>query len=229
MTIALAQGPQQSNTLSFSLASPTVAGNCLVICVSSFAASGTVTGITLGGSAGNFTQADGSLTGGAGTWIWYDWNCAGGQTAIVVSGTLNVGAGQGLIVAFEVSGLLAAAAVLDQHVSNAANSATFDSGVTPVTAQASEIWFGCTECNSVVTAFPGAPWSNSTQTFSGAGYQITSAAGAAQYTGTQTSAGIFSATAATFKAAPPPAAAATRQQQQSGRSMLRKRLSYADV
>lgn len=199
-----------ANTLTVTIPS-TTAGNCLVVCVGAASGNATapaLTGVTLGGAAGNFgalvtKTATNGISAADGAFIWADPNCAGGQTSVVISGTnLNVTAGVGGVVVYEVSGLVLSA-VLDKSSSGSSgtNVTTWSSGATATTAQASEFWVGCVVGSGTVTA-PGSPWTDSGAGLShmAAGTQIVSATGTATYNSTQTT-GIYSAAVATLKAA----------------------------
>ena len=197
--------------------SPTIpatgAGNCLVVCVAStfFAAASSISGITLGGAADNFAQLvapETTTTGGnAAALMWADPNCAGGQTAVVISGSnLFVGNGSGGVTVYEVSGLAATiGALLDQSSAGVTNGTTWSSGATPVTGRAAEFWAGVVSSSSGTSTGPGAPWTNDLYTGNGgmSGYQVTSAAGAATFSGTQT-AGAGAALVATLQPGTPP-------------------------
>ena len=203
MTISVVHATAGSST-SVTIPS-TTAGNCLVVCVMSenAAAAATVSGVTLGGSAGNFSQ----LAGAAGSTgsefcdaiIWADPNCAGGQTAIVISGShLNVGSGNGGVVVFEVSGLVTSS-VLDKSSTGGTTGSSWSSGTTATTTQASEIWIGCADTFNTITA-PGGSWTNTSPSggFSVAGYQVVSSTGTATYNSTQSSSGPYAAAVVTL-------------------------------
>lgn len=201
-------------TLTITLANPTTAGNCLVVCVgtaSAVAGVHGVSGITLGGSAGNFASAvakDASAKACAE--IWTDQNCAGGQTAVVI--TLSVSVNTGLLFAdvYEVSGLLASGA-LDQVSSDSGTTGlSWTSLATATTTQANEIVFGVVAqiggAGMALTG-PSSPWVNaalgSGNTAGISGYDIISATGAQTFNGT-TSTGTSSSwacVAATLKSA----------------------------
>lgn len=177
---------------------PTTPGNCLVALIGDAADTtiGTVSGITLGGSADNWAQVIATTTGAhalaAG---WADPACAGGQTAVAV--TLTGGSGDRLFMyVFEFSGL---SGTLDaSSAGNNAFAASWTSGASGTTEQASEVAFGitCGAANTTGAAGltgPSSPWVNlAQQSLSGsahtkdaiAGYQILSSAGAVTYSGT---------------------------------------------
>lgn len=193
--------------LSGSFAAGTTAGNCAVVAINAY--SGTsgnvpnVTGVTLGGSADHFASAQQAVSGFVGTYslaaIWVDPNCAGGQTAIAVSGAnLSVAGPLGGITIYEVSGLTASP--VDQvSGGNATSGTSWSSGATPTTTLAAEIWFGSAMTNNTITP-PGAPWTSNTVATTGAsGSQIVSAAGAATYAGTQSGSGTWAAVVVTLK------------------------------
>lgn len=196
-----------ASTLSVTIPS-TTAGNCLVVCISTEDFSGTtvqsVSGVTLGGSAGNFAQLAASALAGANvcaSFIWADPNCAGGQTAIVISGSnLNVATTAGGVTVYEISGLTASS-VLDQSSTSIGASATYTSGTTPTTTQASEIVIGCINFFDTLSTSP-AGYTNSTFTFGITGYKIVSATGAYVYSATQSPSGNYAGAVVALKAAP---------------------------
>ena len=156
-----------------------------------------MTGATLGGVHDNFmVGTSNSSPGSAEPYIaiWVDWNCAGGQTAVVVQGTsLVVDANDGGVFIYEISGLLATSAVLDQNTNqiNNPNGTSWSSGATGTTTNANEIWIGVGSCYNTLTTRPGSPWTSipGTSNVATAGYQIVSTTGTATYAGTQNSSG----------------------------------------
>ena len=187
-------GATQSPPLTITLDSATTGGNCLVALIGDVAVdnNGVPSGITLGGAADHWAQAaiQGSGTDHGVAAGWADPNCAGGQSAVVITTTGGAGTENVFAWVFEFSGL---GGTLDQS-SGGANSfaATWDSGATPVTSQASEVWFGImcgTSSGTPSLAGPASPWVNEAQQSSGqwaaiCGYQVTSSAGSADYAGT---------------------------------------------
>ncbi len=179
--------PVGAGTLSISLPNPTTAGNCVVVIFEIFTGGGvpSISGVTLGGVADNFAAtvtkeytgvSDDTLTA-----IWVDEGCAGGQTAIVVSGSnLNSPVVSGLY-AYEVSGLVTTS-VVDKTSSNATTTVgAWTSNATATTSQPSEIWFG--GC-CYTSAGPASPWINNISLAGNgcvAGYQIVSTQAAATY------------------------------------------------
>lgn len=178
-------------TVTVTLSGNTGAGNCLVVATQGSAgANPAVSGITLGGAAGNFAQL--VSAGTAGTTesileIWADPNCAGGQTSVVVTWAATLTAG--CVWVYEFSGI-ATASILDKsstHFTTTTN-ATWDSGTTATTTQAVELWFGAACGRSTTITGPSSPWNNSTQISNTnrdllVGYQIVSATGTADYSG----------------------------------------------
>ena len=217
MTFTLAQaavpGSANALTLTLTLASPTTAGNCLIVCVgtSSTAAASAVASVKLGGSVGNFAAEEtsgtsGSLQGRAE--IWADPNCAGGQTAVLITVAGGSGANTGIgAVVYEFTGIPTSSAV-DQVHPGQGTSTPWSSGSTPTTTQASELWVGA-YCGSDFaggkTITPPAAFTNiatqlATVTYFTAGYQIVSSTGAAAYAGTGNSGTqSWGAAVATFK------------------------------
>lgn len=187
----LVNGPTQAYFLTVTIPA-TTAANCLVVAVASASgASTSVTGVTLGGLADNFFRlTDLHYTGAAFNYValWADPDCAGGPTQVVVSG-LNaneVASGNGSVWVYEFSGLNAYTNTLLDLVSAGPGTGTaWDSGTTATTSSDAEAWVGVMHGPSPSTV-PGAPWVNS-QPAGGlcvTGYQITTAAGAADYAGT---------------------------------------------
>ena len=182
-----------------SFSTATTAGNCIVVEIMGYgSAAPAISGVTLGGAAGNFSAAVTAATGPvsatyaiAATWI--DYNCAGGQTAVVVSGSnFSNNPNQGIII-YEVAGLGTGNPVDKTSAGISAVAGTnWSSGSTATSSAASEIWFGCASSPSWGLVQPGTPWVNqviSANYGAGAGYQITSATGNAAYAGTQSSGG----------------------------------------
>ena len=197
--VALVSGPTVANSLSVTIPS-TGAGNCLIVGVCAFAQTTAVSGITLGGAAGNFGQIPGAVartaTGGALTdccvEVWADPNCAGGQTAIVVSGpsSTSVDTGDGGVFVLEYSGLAATLGALkDQLAVTAigANGTSWSVGPTGTTTQAAEAWVAFVNFFNAVSTITGAPWNHTTATggFGLCGNQVTSSTGTATFSGTQ--------------------------------------------
>jgi len=201
MTISVVQ-TKAANSLTVTLASPTTAGNCLIVCVASLNATtpASISGITLGGSADNFAAAVSNTAQTASAFIWVDPNCAGGQTSVVISGShLTVSAGNGGVIVYEVSGLAASSVADKTSSSNAASGTTWTSAATATTTQASEFWVGVADAFNPVG--PSSPWSNTAAGTSAiAGQQIVSSTGTATYNGTCTNTGPVAAAVATFKA-----------------------------
>jgi hypothetical protein len=199
-----------SPAVTVTFGSPVTAGNCLAVAISDF--EGGVTGVTIGGSADNWAQAAAAQTGIAPyAFIWTDPHCAGGSPVIVASMSNGTGIAA---VAWEFTGI-ASSSPVDQaaaaNVFGAPYVTSFTSTATATTRQAQEAWIGCvaTDGNPAISG-PSSPWVNSAQLNAGvssdatfmAGYQITSAAGAAAYAGTLTAGsnppGIYGAAVATL-------------------------------
>jgi hypothetical protein len=209
-----------SNALSGSFANPTTASNTVVVQVNALSATNgqvpAITGVTLGGAADHFKAGPVGVSAFvvgnyALAGFWYDYNCAGGQTAIAVSGNnLSVGAsGNYGITIYEVSGLASGDpgdAVAAAGASAGGTAWSSGNGVPNPTSQASEIWFGTALTFGSTTILP-AGWTNAQYSAAGGiafgGYQIVSAAGTAVYSGTQSGADGWAAAVLTLKAAPP--------------------------
>lgn len=176
---------------------PTVAGNCVVVVINSANAASevpSITGVTLGGAADNFKNgatgisaagADHALAG-----IWVDNNCAGGQTAIAVTGTnltMTVSLG---ITLMEIAGIVTVSPV-DQAVPASGASSAPVAGPTPATTIANEIWIGALTGVAALALASSPPWTNftyETGAESGGGYQIVNATGTPTYANASTGA-----------------------------------------
>lgn len=171
----------------------TTAGNCLLVLVGSKNTSGaaSVSSVKLGGAAGNFASlaaAHGtdSFTAWCDAFAWADPNCAGGQTAVAISGTdLNLASGDGGVTILEISGI-AASSPLDASSTGDAISSNFSSGGA-ATAVANELW-AAVAATTGSAAGPGSPWTDESPAGGAvaAGYQIVSSTGTATYAGTCT-------------------------------------------
>ena len=185
MTISVVH-TTSANSLSVTIPS-TTAGNCLVVAIMSENSSAqSVSGITLGGSADNFAAAVSDTTQHTTAFIWCDPNCAGGQTAIVISGSnLAVGTGQGGVVIYEVSGLATSSVVDKTSHSDGTTGTSWTSTATATTTVANEFWVGCADTTTTPTG-PSSPWSNTAPSggHAIAGYQIVASTGTATYNGT---------------------------------------------
>ena len=168
----------------------TTAGNCLVVLIGCGGSSATLSGITLGGSADNFGQLIAPVVNAAQFEIftWADPNCAGGQTAISLSGSglaVGVTSGLGGVAIYEVSGLATTlGALLDKSSVGTGSVTAYSSGATATTANANELWVGSAGSSGTISTGPGAPWNNhlNPNTFM-TGYQVASSTGAATYSG----------------------------------------------
>lgn len=216
MTATLVQSKSgtgsSGTTLTITLNSATVAGNCLVVCIGTQqgTTNPTVSGVTLGGSAGNFAAAatayNSSFDNAA---IWVDPNCAGGQTSVVISFT--GGSGTGVTYAawvMEWSGISGSSPVDQSSDGNGAGT-SFSSGATGTTVQAAELVVGVDANNTSTPTGPSSPWTNLTvlSVTSGvttmkliASYQVASATGTFTYSGSISGSGSWGAAVATLKA-----------------------------
>jgi hypothetical protein len=206
-----------ATTGSFSTA--TTAGNTVVVAIASEETTNvtmSVSGVTLGGSAGNFAQAKAQQSGFASSVtqfaaIWVDPDCAGGQTALALSGTnLNlVASSDNGWVAFEIAGLVSTtslAAVLDASAANDATTGTaVSTGTTGATAQASEIAIAALSGDQVLSSFTGS-WTvesinDGSGEYNAAAYLILSSTGTQSFAATQSSSGPWAGVIITLKAA----------------------------
>ena len=167
--VQVKQGSSALATLTVTLDASTTAGNTLIVAVAS---SGTSTNpttfaVTLGGSAGNFAQdsASGSSSDAAGGAVWRDSNCAGGQTAVAITGTGGVGTIATTATVWECDDL--AVSPFDQTAGSlAASGTTWTSTATPATTQATERCFGAVfgvNPSTVTVTGPSSPWVNQAQ------------------------------------------------------------------
>lgn len=210
MAITLAQPAVSSFTGSFSFGSPVTVGNTVVVCVSSDGGgSPGVTGITIGGVADNFAQAVVAGAGGSNAaFIWWDPDCQQNSAAIVVSGSIATGSGDGGIIAFEFAGLGPAPIVDKSSSAGATGTTAWSSGSAGTTTQAAEAWVGCANTNHSLSGFPASPWTNTAPgQFATAGYQITTTTGAPVYAGTQSTSDNSGAAVVALAPAPIVAAA----------------------
>ena len=229
MTITIVQSKAVTDAASGSFTTPTTAGNTVVVVLGTGNASNvtqTVSGITLGGSAGNFAQAVAvqsafkTGTGTASAMIWGDPNCAGGQTAIAISGSnLNLVASSGNgWVAYEVNGLLSTSTLsvmLDKTATSSAITGTaVTSGTTGTTTQASEIALAVLIAFNTLSTFTGGftttAINDGSGEFGGGGSQVLSSTGTVTYGATAASSTVWAGAVVTLKgpASAHPAAAA---------------------
>jgi hypothetical protein len=196
-----------SSTLTITLTSPTTAGNCLAVAISTTAP--TVSGVTLGGSADNFAQVAGTgVSAPPSVWAWADPNCAGGQTSVVITASASGGIAATV---YEVSGLaLTIASLIDQKTSQNGLSGAWSSGSTPATVNPNDFWFGAVGIRSSSPSItgPSSPWSNQA-TLTGvngtsykSGSQITSSTGSVIYSGTSSVNVTCTAVVAALKSPP---------------------------
>lgn len=212
---AFVQSKSSTNSTSVTLDSPTTAGNLLAVVFTwqmQQAALPSPTGVTLGGSADNFAQSVGndffSGVWHIGAYVWADESCAGGQTAISVSGTNFSSA------PFEFGGILAmefTPGTLDQvqAASTPGPGTTWTTGQTPATAAADELYVGAFNIWNVLTGASADPTWTTQQIGSQmlAGYKLSTdpAGSTPQFSGIQENqANDGSAVIATFEVSPPP-------------------------
>ena len=218
MSLALVQHAQNkanSNTVTVTLAA-TGAGNTLIVCYWGDL-TGTDTdlaGVTLGGSGTGFaSQASlvSSAVNGGIVSVWANYSIAGGQTSLVA--TAPSGNNPITVDAYEVSGGLTG---VDRSASNYVNgtAAAWTSGATGATVYPAEFWVGImggyNNAGATPTlSGPGSPWTSETAQspvtgeFGFSGYQITTTAGAATWSGSSNMTGTnnnYLALVATFYA-----------------------------
>jgi hypothetical protein len=204
----IVQGPVViPGALSGSLPNPTTAGNSVVAITCAFSTTNglvpSVSGVTLGGGADHFANAATTVSPYNSAYmiasIWTDPGCAGGQTAVAVSGsnlTVNVDFG---IILYEVSGVLTSGVVDQASSGNSSSGTTWSSGTAPTTTVADEIWFGADSLFGAGTQPAG--WVNSAFASNGigGGYQIVNATGAPLYSGGQGVSGAWAAVVVALK------------------------------
>jgi len=218
-------GTTGSVTVPISAAS---AGNALVACIgiTSASAAPTVASVKTGTNAENWAKAVGisDAAFGIDSEQWVDLNTAGGGTSVVVVANFaqTATATKQTVVqvdVFEVSGVPASAAV-DVVSASPGNSdtASWSSGTTATTAQASEIAFGHSlvlpdSGGTGTVTLPGSPWTNETtlhdsgsvggfgtfNMYSTAGFNTLSSTGTVVYNGTSSSTSFWVATVMTLK------------------------------
>ena len=226
-----------SGTVTATFGVPVAAGNCLVACITASNASAvtpTVSAVKTGTLAENWaagvTQHDTSI--GCHATIWTDPNTGGGATTVSVTvtfGQTDSPTAQTVVMVdvYEVSGVVTASPVDKTTVSvTGSDTASWSSGTTPVTSQASEIAFGVVMAvpdtgGTGVIAGPSSPWANGTalsKPYTGSygsytayqmsGFETLTATGTVTYNGTVSAASYWDACALTLalttSPAPPP-------------------------
>lgn len=210
-SLAVVQSVTVADSASGSFGSPTTAGNCVVYVITTEETANvsmSVTGATLGGSAGNFAQAAGIQSGYGDSVtqlaaIWVDPGCAGGQTAVAVSGTnLNITSGSDNgFTAYEVQGPVTVLPVDQPQSSSGTASAAVTTGTTAATGQASEIVFAGLSADNVLSGFTaGYVTAVMPGSFNVAAYQVLTAAGAQAFSATQSAAGPYAGVIVTLRA-----------------------------
>lgn len=197
-----------------SLPYPTTAGNTLIVAYGGSAGAGggtpSISGMTLGGAADNFaaqvTQNEGVNSFSISS-VWSDANCAGGQTAIAVTGTNLVGT-SAYVQVIEVAGVWS----LDKSSVGglATGTTTWTTGNTATTTAANEVLAGVTShgpfsATETLTVNNTPPWVNGTSFVWGsgggaiiAGYQAATSTGAYAYSGTSPDFDYYTTAIATF-------------------------------
>jgi len=207
-----------SGTCTF--ASPTTAGNCVVVFIYTYALSSQTiltTGCTLGGSADNFAQVTALQTvpvGGDTDYLgaWIDPDCAGGQTQVVANVENATWQGEftgtGLII-YELAGVAASSPVDRLSSASGTTGTAANSGTTSGTTTAGEMALGAainattfTALDSSYTAVTmGSPVSCPS------GYKTVPSAGTGvSYTATNATSNVWAAIVFTLTpaTAPPP-------------------------
>lgn len=207
---AIVQSKTIADATSGSFTNPTTAGNCVVAVINALGSTSgdvpSVSAVTLGGAEGNFAQAVSAVSAFSPDYnlsaIWADPDCAGGQTAVAVTGSnITNNANYGITI-LEVSGL-ATSSVVDQTSSDNGDSESWTSGTTAETTVAEELWVGANTQSGAGTQ-PGSPWTTFEYTSGfaiGGGYQVVSSNGTATYAGSQASSQAWAAAVATLAGA----------------------------
>ena len=217
-----------TGSVTVTLGSAAGAGSALVACIgiTSASAAPTVANVKTGANAENWAKGVGAsdATFGIDSEIWVDPNTAGGGTTVVV--TVNFGqtatATKQTVVqvdVFEESNILSASAVDKISASPLGNdTASWSSGATATTTQASEIAYGHAvvvpdSAGTGTVTPPGSPWSNQTtlhttgsvggfgafNMYSQAGRQALSSTSTVTYNGTASANSFWEATVLTLK------------------------------
>jgi hypothetical protein len=216
------QGKISGSSGTITLASPTGAGNYLVVlvCAAGSSANPSVGSVTLGGVTDHFAQGADSITAAApaACYAWTDQDCAGAQTAIAVTLTGGSGTLGATVTILEISNVATSGAVdLSQAGDATGSSSSFTSGATGTTSQAEEVLIGVAASGYLSfgggpsLSGPAGPWTNLTQQTltvgseaqtTIAGYQVVSSTGTATYAGTITGTNFgYNALVLTLKAA----------------------------
>jgi hypothetical protein len=240
VTISVVQTKIVANGYTGSFGANVGAGNSVLLAVSAFVGGGTPissSAPTFGGSpvtgAAKLAEVQHNSSATLYTAIWLLPNVAGGAASfgLTVTGQTNL-ASTGII-AYEAAGLGAAPTLDQSSTGHAGSGIAISSGPSGNITAAPEFVLGAYCCDSGSTGPPGAPWTSldiSAVAVACAGYQIPLSSGSSfTYTGTQSASDIWSAAVVTVAPTPAAPVAGFGNQQQSGRSMLRKRLWYADV
>jgi hypothetical protein len=209
--LAVVQVVSVPNSASGSFTTPTTPGNCVVYVITTEETSDvtmSVTGATLGGSPGNFTQAV-SVQSGYGdsvtqlAAIWVNPGCAGGQTAVGITGT-NLGITSGSdngFTAYEIQGPVTVLPV-DQYQSASGTASTaVTTGTTGTTGQPSEIVIAGLSADNVLSGFTaGYTTAVMPGSFNTAATRIIASAGAQAFSATQSAAGPYAGAIVTLRA-----------------------------
>ena len=184
MTITVVQQVTATN-FTASFASPTTAGNCLVVGFTDQNGAANLSGVTIGSSADNWANLITQDSATSMAALWADPSCIGGQTTITVSAfgitdpTINI---------FELAGV-ATSSPLETANAGSGNSTAWNSG-SITTATAGDILLGVYSNgnNAAIVSGPGSPWNN-TSAFDSFGdknlygYQILTGTGTFAYSG----------------------------------------------
>lgn len=186
-----------STTVTVTLGSTTITGNCLFAGVGcNNAATASVSGITIGGSADHWAQATSvnvSSTDNLLSAIWSNQGMTVNSTSVVVTVSVS-GATLGATV-IEWNGVASSGALDKTHTGTSTSGANWSSGSSGVLTNTNEVAIGTTACATgaaLTITGPSSPWTNLTQQGSAAGvgeltgYQQVSATTALTYNGTQT-------------------------------------------
>lgn len=193
-------------------------GNTLVVLISAAGSTTTpsVSAVTLGGAADNFASSGVSVsdtTGKVLSTAWLDRDCASGQTSVAVTAS---SATVIRVTVIELEGIVTSSLVDKSSAGHSSSAVSWSSGAAATSTQADEVWVGLVGClktgSTPSVTGPSSPWINeaATSATSGtlhlvqvAGYQVTTATGAATYAGTVSSLSAYAALVLGLKAAAP--------------------------
>ena len=207
MTAGVPVQTVKSNTTTTTIAETGV-GNTLIVCINSYMTGGAdITSVKLGLTP--LDIAGGDTVGGLNylnTYVYYLSDIAPGETEVIISGAVNVNAGNGGVCIYEVPGLFSVDAV-DKSSNDGSGTAdeAYSSGPTGGLSQEAEFIVGTGFAPLGGISNPsGGGWTNSTDDTSGdtewvCSYQVVDSVETLTYEGTMSTAGPWTAVIVTFK------------------------------